>query len=393
MFKAHALYFSLIISLLLAVMCSGLILFHQFQKKTQTRFYLKEKLIHQVESGLALATINDNDYQSDTLSYKTNRWGIYKVASASSFNSLDTINKNVLLGSIYKNNFALYLMDQKQELTLCGKTKLKGKCFIPKAGVVRGYIAGRNYSGTQLVYGSITNSTSQLPFFSSDEIKSIYENLSYFREGTGLDSNELINSFSSPTIIVQSPSTVNGRFKGNIILTSFNPIIISRQAKLEDIIIIAPIIIIKNGFKGNIQCFASKEIIVEESSTLLYPSCLGLFKQVKNDTLRPSITIEGNCKIKGVIFSDQQTYDRAGTIIKILDNAKIEGEVMTTGMLELKGEVKGSVQCRKFYLNTASSVYDNFLLDAVVNQRALNKLYYGSAISNNELKWPIKTVY
>jgi len=51
--------------------------------------------------------------------------------------------------------------------------------------------------------------------------------------------------------------------------------------------------------------------------------------------------------------------------------------VYSNGFLELKGEVFGSVVCQSFILRTASSVYENHLLNTTIDITKLPKNYVG----------------
>ena len=61
-------------------------------------------------------------------------------------------------------------------------------------------------------------------------------------------------------------------------------------------------------------------------------------------------------------------------------------------MIELKGDVWGSVYCDKFILSTSSSVYENHLLDATIDFSRLSKHYVGinvldDAANKKVIKW------
>src|SRR5690606_41393189 len=71
--------------------------------------------------------------------------------------------------------------------------------------------------------------------------------------------------------------------KGNIILISNNPVVIDSSSNIEDVLLFAPYIIIKNGFRGSIQAFAQNYIRLKNDVDLEYASVLGLMpKSIKN---------------------------------------------------------------------------------------------------------------
>ena len=58
---------------------------------------------------------------------------------------------------------ALYLKDEKQVLSICGNTQIRGTAFLPKAGVQTAYINQKSYKGKQLIYGEQKQSQRVLP--------------------------------------------------------------------------------------------------------------------------------------------------------------------------------------------------------------------------------------
>jgi len=98
--------------------------------------------------------------------------------------------------------------------------------------------------------------------------------------------------------------------------------------------------------------------------------------------------------VKGMIFTTQSELvsDLAKTRVSIEKGARVEGQIYVDGFADIQGELWGTVWCQKFLLKTASSVYENHLLDAVIDRTKLSEHYVGSAIitsgkKKKTIKW------
>jgi hypothetical protein len=73
------------------------------------------------------------------------------------------------------------------------------------------------------------------------------------------------------------------------------------------------------------------------------------------------------------------------------EGVKVTGLVYTPGYMDFKGDVTGSLYCGGFILRTPSAVYENHLLNAVVNAVELPGYYVGRFIGTiSERKARIK---
>ena len=152
----------------------------------------------------------------------------------------------------------------------------------------------------------------------------------------------------------------------NVIIISESDLVIEKGSFLENVVLIAPKIVFKNGFTGNLQAFASDYIEIQERCELKYPSVLGLLNKKKKDQ-EVDFVIKDNSVISGLIFATGSNKNRQKPKVKILSNTLIQGQVVIDGNLELKGEVSGEVICQNLYLETPSSYYDNYLLNSTID--------------------------
>lgn len=396
MIRAHALYFTLIISLIIALISGSLVLGAFYYRTLSLKHSSEDRLLRNLQSGITLLLGSEDafspneiyqldlfDEEKDSICLKLLPWGLFDVGIVKSYSGKTSFQKALMYGYRPKtDNIALYLQDLNRPLSLCGNTILKGTCYLPKAGVERAYIAGKSYTGTKLIYGDIHTSSNTLPELQKERLSILQNQLNNLKSS---EATLTENSFFEDTHIIQwSSSTVSDTtLLGNIILFSNQHLFISASAQLENILVFAPSITIESNFIGRSQFFAEDSIRVEKEVTLNYPSSLGIIKTNASEK-RPAITIDENSIIQGFIFSTQLNYDRSKTQISINKNVKVLGQLYTDGYLDLKGSIVGNAYVYKFSLKTPASVYENHLLDAEINIEALPEYFIGTSLFETE---------
>ena len=405
MLKGSTLYSVVIISLVIGVMTTTIIVAAYFYRSQNYKNLLLARLELNAQSGIAylLAEKEAIAYneekildlygeEKDSVSLIKRHWGLFEAGVVRSFSGTYSNTKAVLYG--YKSSPedpAIYLTDQGRPLFLCGSTIVKGKCFLPEAGVKRAFIEGQNYLGNELINGAIEKSGNSLPLLNKNQIDRI---LNILKSGNnndydvkeGFSGDTLVHSFFDTTLFIGLKDSLPIRRKnlsGNIILFSTKLMILDSSCRMEDVIIFAPSVIIKEGFKGSLQVFAKDSLIVEKNCELKYPSALGLFK-IDVKTHQPFIRIESNSAVRGIVFTAQELTDIDKTKVSILEKSEVEGQVYADGSLELKGYVYGNVYCNKFLLRTPSSIYENHLLNVTIDKTKLSPYFVGSSLIYSE---------
>ncbi len=295
--KAGALQYTIFISVLILLLVSAFISLAYLQQKTRmSASFFQETIQHCNMSFEYLATnetpynqeieISFNDEVESKVILTKKHWGLFDIVHSKAQIKKEEFEQFALVGGYQPDKSALYLKENNKPLVLVGNTEIRGVAFLPKQGVRRGNIAGNSYYGSELIYGVTGQSTNQLPTiktkqtvkgwikggFLNDELQSIdlYDGL------------QLQNSFNQPTQFFQSDGLIDLRFvklTGNIIIKSNTKIVVANSSQLQDVILIAPEIEIKNNTVGNFQAFATKELIVGEGCNLLYPTVLCLFAE------------------------------------------------------------------------------------------------------------------
>ena len=414
--KAGALFLVIVVALAISLLTSALILLAYSNRLYAIQVRQAARLLTNADSGinLLLSGSYSIDYnttkpidlfgdENDSVSLKKMHWGLFEVGVSKAFSGSKSVSKIIQFG--YNpdtlSNAAIYLVDMGRPLSVSGNTIINGTAYLPEAGIKRAYIEGASFSGNQLVNGAIMKSNGKLPSLNKPILDRL---LTYFQAGksykqnciveNNLQKDTLIRSYADTTLLVQfyGPKEISSAIiKGNIILYSDTIIIIDASTQLNDVLICASSVLVKSGFKGNLQIFCTDSIVVEANCQLDYPSALGIFK-MDYKTMQPFIRVGNNSTVKGILFSYQNASDLKQTKITLSQSSLLEGEAYVDGFFEADGTVNGSVTCTKFLLNTPSAVYENYLLNAVIDIKKRSKYYVGSGMINtgNEkemVKW------
>lgn len=419
MIKAGSLFYAIIISLIIATTSSSFILSAYLSKIQVNNLELNNSLHLNADSGYNLllskqSLIAINQYKcidlfdngTDSVYVQRKQWGAYEIAISKAINRNKSIIRIGLAGFCpnVEDRYSLYLVDEDKPLSLCGNTHIKGKAILPKAGVKRAYIEGQSFSGTSLIDGEIVQSSKSMPALNTELLnylqlvfaqKTLAADDSIIELKNGLTGDTIKNSFLLKTIVFTSKTPLqlnNGTYEGNIAIVSEKEITIASTVVLKEILLFAPKIIIESGFKGNLQAFASDTLILQKKVTLNYPSVLGLIKD--NKTLTDSqLILNDEDTVAGNIFvykGGNNPIQQAGLIVS--EEALIIGQVYSNGYIDVKGTINGSMMCNKIMLTTPSSVYENHLLNSIIDVSKLPKYFAGinlveESMSKKTVKW------
>jgi hypothetical protein len=263
------------------------------------------------------------------------------------------------------------------------------------------YIDQRGYLGQKLVNGSITISNKTppslpgftIPFF--DSILNVPRQNNLVRNIFSQLRDTLVESFGDSLVVIHSQAKLEIRnqvLKGRVIIQSDSAVEIDKEADIDNIIVIAPGVMIKGGFVGKLQVFASSSIVVEDGCNLQYPSALVLVKNNRSSSSQPQINISRHCTISGGVYSFANPADFYKTRVTIADSCLIEGIVYVSGYLMPAGRIDGTVLTDFFLYSTGASVYENHLVDVVIDRKRLSDYYMGPFIfasgkSNKIMQW------
>lgn len=398
MLRAGALYFALISAFLIAVICASLVMVAAYYREAYLKELRAARLERNVGSMLDYTLARHNSFieeksmvvdllgeGTDSVTLSTSQWGIFELSVISAFISKDTVKTSFLIGlDTRMDALSLYLSDEDRPVLVSGDTRVVGNAAVPKSGMRKSYVENRPYSGDQLVYGKVLESSRTLPALKEEMIRSLQKELDRdISKMELLPSQNLNVPFPGKKKVFALPPSahISGSLSGKITLYSDTTVLISREAKLDNVVVYAHSILLEEGFKGNCQLFARDSIIVGNKVVLHYPSVLGLVAREK--TVDQSRIIVGkDTDISGTLFSYEPKRSPLQTMISFSQNTKVKGEVYATGLIKLaKGvEIKGKTSCNRFVMQTPTTLYENFLVDVKLNRRARDRHYLTSCL-------------
>ncbi len=410
--KGGTLIYVLALMLIIGVMSSALIS-KAYLKNMEMQGYSNMNRTHlNAMSGLRLIMADKEiaadtplrmdlyDIGSDSVLLERKHWGAFEIGVCKAFTRDKSVTKIAALGfAPGEDQTALMITENDRPLSVCGDTRLRGKCFLPRLGTRPAYIEGKSFSGRKPVEGLIIQAPKQIPAADKELMHAIGERL----EGKGHEQDSLLDelpeelkaSFSAKTIYYKTSSGLvlsDKHLKGNIIIYSSVKIRVRNTCELNDVVLYAPKIEIDSGFVGSIQVFASDSLIIGKNCKLEYPSVLGLVR-TEDSPLYPVLRVSPESEIAGSVFAwEEKTFYNRLVKLCIDKKALVQGEVYSSGQADVKGTIEGRLICNSIVLVTPSSVYDNHLLDAVIDRTKLSKYYAGVNVMNENrnntiIKW------
>lgn len=322
---------------------------------------------------------------ADSFWIQTEEWGIYRLLHVKARHGTAEVEKICLVGMEPTENLqaAIFLNDNHQPLKIVGKTKIVGNAYLPQSGLQVGHIGNRTFEGDSLIRGKIKKSA-------SERLNLSYKNLSaYFSQllqlaNTGKNDDSAY-PFNIHTYVYNNSNLVTGVIAPFSCIISTQALEISGNANADLCVFYAPSVHIKDGFRGNIQVFATDSIVLSPNVYLSYPSSLVVSGNVQSS--KGLIKVHENSIVEGAIINHVNIINKINTTDNysfIAKNAKIKGQLITNGKLELKGDVTGLVVANSFQLSTPAAVYLNHLLDIEIDYRQLSPHFAtGTFVANN----------
>ena len=395
MLKASSLLYAIFVCLIVSLLCGSLIIIFNYQYRLKQQYFLEEELVRASAANFLQVLNKDSAQESEgevqfaderfTTSYTISKWGFYNLVKTKTVFKKDTLYKVALIGSTAKKEkLALYLSDLDKPLNIGGTTKIQGDVKISKYGVKPAYINNQNFTGTKLVHGAIGVSGKRLPVLQQ------YEDVTRGQEIIEVLLEELVgkslyNSFYKPTIVVYADGVhdiSNISLSGNIILQSKDSVCIKNTAALNDILIKAPSVVFDNNFIGVVQVFAKKNVSLKKGVQLQYPSSIYIDHD-SDDKIE--VLLEEKSKLAGGIVLTGSSYQSSlNRMVTIDKGASVMGYVYCYGKTQLKGKVIGEVYTDRFYLKTASSIYENYIVGGEINRLDLPLDFIGLPLFLNE---------
>jgi len=402
---------------MLAMILTGLITLRFFSSRESLEWMSRAEMECNVQSAINL--LRDPTYElpedqpitlslfngmNDSVTICKRRWGFFELLKASARFRNFTSSKIALCGDYRhgEKEVALLLGNSYKVLCLCGNTLLKGIFQVPKAGIKSATISGKFYQRKELVEGVIDASDRPMPIIKSRYLRmQPQELLGYYmpfsrviRSKSGIFSDSISNSFQEPTVILYASEEIRLErcvVKGNVIVVSDSVIRIKHNAIISDAILCAKKIIIETQFTGTGQFIATDTLRCSPLCTFPAPSILAVI----NGSMSPApfLFIDKQCRVEGTVVAYSVNPIKSYTSIGIIcEQSQIVGSLYTNYDISLYGEVHGNVITPGFILRNPVAIYENYLIDAVIDYSRQPDYFTGISYQENTallniIKW------
>jgi hypothetical protein len=383
MIRAAALSYAIVFSLLTGLICSGVLFIASAQKRIEVLHNNKERIIFDSYAAVQYGVRNLSGTDSaqllhpngDTSSVHRGRWGAFTIVTSRTFRGDQKKQRSALTGFAGRGLPALYLSGNLSSLKVTGRTRVEGIAYLPNASVERSHVGGKNYEFPELIFGEKRKAELELP-----SLRKEWQNVTAADLTRGLAVRKEIPadstfSFHNSTSCYETiePLVLGGTLAGNVIIHSFDSILVLATAKLDNVILVAPVVRLQEGFVGRVQVVASERIICEKDVRLLYPSVLLLNElSMKNPLSGRSVILNEGAMVLGGILITTQAFDyRQPPVLGLAVNSTVAGLIYNTGETEAAGNIAGSLYTAQLVSHTGGGTYGNHLVDATVSSKEL----------------------
>lgn len=389
--KASAMQFAILVSVIIALLLGSFLLFTYTYTSFSSRSSEVISNIRNSDAGIKFLA-ESMDVPEDSLvvlnngtpvQLKNSYWGSFRKVYSEASLGKNSFIKIALLGAGSEAKVtSIYLEDNQMPLVVAGDAHVEGNAFIPENIVKAGSVGGNYYTGDQLIYGRRQPSETDLPSLDVKWLAYAKSMLDYIpvRGDDVIELQPLNQSFFKAPIFIFQQEAVHLREKlqGHIILRSEEKVVVEPWAKIDQVLLIAPEVVIKKGFNGSLHVISEK-IIVEEGVELQYPSSLVAFEKddldEPNYNFDPKIRIGMNSVVRGnILYLASRREKKSKKDLFIAENSLVEGSVYCEGYAEIKGTIIGTIYTKFFGASHNGSLYINHVfagkvLTAEVNQK------------------------
>jgi hypothetical protein len=413
---ASALYIVIVIALFIALLCASLVaaaFFFRQQAYQKFRFdRLQDNLVSAANILLAGESSGDGSVRvdlfkdgRDSVELTAKDWGVYKIGVVRAFDRGDTLTSVFSMASRVDSAGlpALYLADEDRPLSVTGKTKIDGDAFLPKSGLKKAFIDGKGFEGPDNpVSGHLRISDKTLPGLAPAVVATIEELFMQPKNLRAVDRlpDSLNRSFRDSVIWIMPARSIgvveDVNYTGNIILYSDTTLTLDSTAKLNNILVVARAVIIRDGFRGNCQIFARDSVHIGDRCFFSYPSAVGIISgKAFTDGQNNCFYLGKGSTLQGLFFLSEKERGLVRPNIRLAAGCAIEGEVYQPGSVTLTAGVRlrGSMRTGRFMYTSSAFIYENYLVDAQLSSRALSPYYLSSRLfgsgkgKQNVLQW------
>lgn len=383
--KGGALYLSLIIGIVISLFLGLLVVLARYNHTSVLVSAIEQQLKYDLQSGINMALSpafsqeQNNRWltsgKGDSIKTKKLIWGAYQIIGVSSGRGKFSKHFSALYGTATKRDTALVVEDNGRPISVSGKIEMNGNCYLPSPDLRPAFIEGLSFNGISNS-GFIKSSPRHLPELNQNFVQAVTEDVYQLNPNSDSIVSELRDwtklSFTSKTAVWQSAALRlhNVHYAGNIKMMC-DEVLLEKDAFLEDVLIIADKVRIKEGFHGSVHIIARDSIIVEDSCVLRYPSSLVVAKnKTSAEGGLKGIYIGKNSVIQGSLICyapDVNNNEVPRCFVKLNQGCEVYGLLYTSGYLHLQGKLFGNAYGKRLMVKSNSATYENHWIDTYVN--------------------------
>jgi hypothetical protein len=399
---AGALLLVLTVSVIVATILLSLILLGANRRHLMQQDAWHEQLRRNLFSGLAYAQATPElpAFQpqlidlfgngEDSVQLVRKPWGLFDVAVLNARKGPFRDTVVALLGTSFSsiNRAALYLTDENVPLAVNDDAQVRGTAWVPKKGEVRPAslpLVGPRRVG-EPVSGKVKSSAPRLPFASDSALARLQEYASLQLEKLlpagsrpAKELGQATRSFLGLPLVWyhEGAFTVQRAVGGQVVIVSSRRLLVDATSRLNNVLLVAPTIIVKAGFQGRVQLLARDTVQIEENCRLAYPSAACAYGEGK----QALVSIGAGSRLQGVVIAATTVPSLLGTV-RLTATTIVEGQVFSTGVVENCGIVRGPLMCRRLLYHSIGSYFENCLVNCTLDRAALPPAFLSTRLLN-----------
>ncbi|WP_153638561.1 hypothetical protein [Prolixibacter sp. NT017] len=399
--KGGALYFAILVLLLLSVLSSFFILLERLWNEEDVQYIKNVELNDRIESAAEWlhadpSLVRPEETKELTLfedsvfvEIGVRPWGMLRIANYRTQWHRMEKEYTELLAAEDEPSYALYLTDQNKYLSLVGQSSLMGKCQLPHLGIRSGNIRGRTFEGEKLVDGNVSPSDTRLPALSEhfQDFAAAYLNGDFTKQDSVIALSKVERnglhqfSFHHKTCVINCGGSAyldNVQLEGNAVVLARDTLVVSPGAQLENTILIARVIRVEDKVTGRFQAFATKEITIGKDCRLNYPS----FLVCLNNRTPGKITFGKKSTVIGGIALNGKNEEHKNNLLFLDEDDHLAGTVYVNGDVHFTGRIDGRLYCNRFVIDTPRAFYENIIVDGIIDNTSTPALFGSFSVSD-----------
>lgn len=402
-----ALQIVIIISLVITILCSCLLLLTYYKSMRYLQFTSRERMENNLKDAITLSlsktfssrdtTISDDLFSIDTVRLTQENWGMFDLIKVKVYHGMDTLRKTYLTGMSPEHpKEVIYVVDEDRPLSITGKSKITGDAMLPKAGITTSYVNGKFYEQNKpLIYGKQQTSSRSLPAIDEAALAKIFKDLKAIKDAKNNEPDSNLNSFFLATRVVSGKVLkINKSYDGKIIFVADSLIEIGKDARLENVLIYAPVVRFLAGNESIAQVFARDSVILGNSCKLNYPSAICMFRDKAKKDEFSKIVIADDCTFEGTILARGLDNNYLKYILTIGKKSTIKGLVDIDGTFSYStpANFQTCIRTKRLVCSLGGLLYENYIVDLKLDIEGRPESFLSSKIlerqgSKQVLKW------